>query len=403
MYGIGSSDYYRTRLTHSLEVAQIGKAIAQNLGANSNLVEAICLAHDIGHPPFGHAGEAELHSLLRNNGGFNGNAQNITIVTKFERKSPDYEGLNLTAATLDGLVKYPFILDPLSPADSNSSVKGYYAADAEVVAAFKPDMSRKTFECQIMDWSDDIAYSSHDLEDALVIGTIGLEDLTSDERKSEIMDAAMRSYRKDYPDLEYVDPLSELDVHTELGGIVTGCVKIARDKRLATIKTFIGQHIGRSIRLVSAVSSQSPSNSESYGLTRYEKSLVLDSTAVKRVEIYKAITMTCVIKTTPVLTLQHGGRLIVRQLFESLTDSKNDELQFYFPIDIREEYSRLSRLRASLDTSARSEGHEAEVRASDRAMSEFGRNYVASLTDHAAEELWRRMFSIGQGLFSARL
>ena len=100
------SDFYRTRLTHSLEVAQIGKGIALRLGADVDLVEAVCLAHDIGHPPFGHAGEAELKRLMRAHGGFEANAQNLRVLTRLENKSLDYRGLNLSRAVIDGQLKY---------------------------------------------------------------------------------------------------------------------------------------------------------------------------------------------------------------------------------------------------------------------------------------------------------
>src|ERR1700677_393711 len=118
--GAGERDFYRTRLTHSLEVAQIGRGVCNEISnpkdftMDTDLVEAICLAHDIGHPPFGHAGEAKLHQLLKDWGGFNGNAQNLRLMTVLEQKSTrtDYPGLNLTHATLDGLVKYPFPIDP---------------------------------------------------------------------------------------------------------------------------------------------------------------------------------------------------------------------------------------------------------------------------------------------------
>ena len=106
VFAPSESDFYRTRLTHSLEVAQIGKGLALRLGADVDLVESACLVHDIGHPPFGHAGESELKRLMETHGGFEANAQNLRVLAHLESKSVDYEGLNLSRAAIDGQLKY---------------------------------------------------------------------------------------------------------------------------------------------------------------------------------------------------------------------------------------------------------------------------------------------------------
>ena len=169
VFTAGEGDFFRTRLTHSLEVAQIGKGLALRLGADPDLVEAVCLLHDIGHPPFGHTGEQELKALMGEYGGFEANAQNIRILMKLEVKSTNYTGLNLTRAVLDGQLKYK------SPFAKNRE-KFIYAEDLELVSwggkearqsVGELDESSKSFECQIMDWADDIAYAVHDLEDSI--------------------------------------------------------------------------------------------------------------------------------------------------------------------------------------------------------------------------------------------
>ncbi|HEC21726.1 MAG TPA: deoxyguanosinetriphosphate triphosphohydrolase [Chloroflexi bacterium] len=146
-------DYYRTRLTHTLEVAQIGRTIARVLGANEDLVEAICLAHDLGHPPFGHSGEMVLSRLMEAHGGFDHNRQTLRIVTFLERRYPDFPGLNLTYEVREGIVKHETEYDI-------SSAEGY-----------EPE-KRANLEAQIANVADELAYTAHDLDDGLYAGLI---------------------------------------------------------------------------------------------------------------------------------------------------------------------------------------------------------------------------------------
>src|SRR4029434_3850037 len=180
VFGVYEGDFFRTRLTHSLEVAQIAKGIALNLGADTDLVEAVCLAHDLGHPPFGHTGEYVLHELMRPYGGFEGNAQTFRILTRLERKHEAYTGLNLTYQTLDGTLKYKTCISESALARiSDSPVKGFYADDqelVEIIIRHTGSGTQRSFECQIMDVADDIAYSVHDLEDSLKAGLISVSD-----------------------------------------------------------------------------------------------------------------------------------------------------------------------------------------------------------------------------------
>lgn len=170
--GPEADDFVRTRLTHSLEVAQIGRSLAKNLGCNPDIVETACLCHDLGHPPFGHNGERALGEVAASIGGFEGNAQTLRILTRLEPKRfhPDGSpaGLNLTRATLDATVKYPWWHGE-GPNGAQSPKFGVYSDDAAVFdwlhGAHGYD---RPIEAQIMDLSDDIAYCVHDVEDALV-------------------------------------------------------------------------------------------------------------------------------------------------------------------------------------------------------------------------------------------
>jgi dGTPase len=151
-------DYFRTRLTHTLEVAQIGRTIARALGANEDLVEAICLAHDLGHSPFGHAGEYTLRRLMKDHGSFDHNKQSLRIVTELEQRYPDFPGLNLTWEVREGIVKHE---------------SEYDISDA---ATFNPNL-RGNLETQICNVADELAYTTHDLDDGLRSGMISAQHL----------------------------------------------------------------------------------------------------------------------------------------------------------------------------------------------------------------------------------
>jgi dGTPase len=141
-------DYYRTRLTHTLEVTQIGRTIARALGANEDLVETICMAHDLGHPPFGHSGESVLAKLMQNNGGFEHNKQSFRIITELEQRYSEFPGLNLSFEVLEGIIKHETEYDCSDARDFNPELRG-------------------SLEAQITNIADELAYTAHDLDDGL--------------------------------------------------------------------------------------------------------------------------------------------------------------------------------------------------------------------------------------------
>ena len=159
-------DHYRTRLTHSLEVAQVGRVIARELGLNEDLTEALCLGHDIGHPPFGHAGEKALEQAMVHAGGYDHNAQGLRTLARLEGPYCDHDGLNLTWETLEGLAKH------------NGPVVAPNWALTEIDSAFPLDLSSwPSLEAQVAAISDDIAYDNHDIDDGLRAGFLDLDDL----------------------------------------------------------------------------------------------------------------------------------------------------------------------------------------------------------------------------------
>ena len=175
-------DHYRTRLTHTLEVAQIARALARQLGLDEDLTETLALAHDLGHPPFGHAGERALDACLQAHGGFDHNAQTLRVVTSLEQRYPDFDGLNLTWETLEGIVKHN---GPLTDRDGapvgRYRERGMPAAIAEYDAIYDLELwSFASLEAQVAAIADDIAYDAHDIDDGLRAGLFAVDDLKVD-------------------------------------------------------------------------------------------------------------------------------------------------------------------------------------------------------------------------------
>ncbi|ADL48319.1 deoxyguanosinetriphosphate triphosphohydrolase [Micromonospora aurantiaca (nom. illeg.)] len=223
----GTNDFLRTRLTHSLEVAQIAREMGARLGCDPDVVDTAGLAHDLGHPPFGHNGEYALDELAADCGGFEGNAQTLRVLTRLEAKvlAPDGRsaGLNLTRAALDAVSKYPW---PRRPGERKF---GVYADDRPVFDWLRegaPPGDRRCLEAQVMDWADDVAYSVHDVEDGIHGGYVDLRPLLADadERRALCADVSA-AYSGEAPE--------------DLGEVLAG---LLADPVLAPLAAYDGSH-----------------------------------------------------------------------------------------------------------------------------------------------------------------
>ena len=326
----GSADFPRTRLTHSLECAQIGRELGQEIGCDPDLVDAACLAHDIGHSPFGHNGEAALNELATPFGGFEGNAQSLRLLTRLEPKVAG-AGLNLTRATLDATLKYPWFGDPGTSSASPGGRPpahprkfGAYAEDAEVfgwIRAGAPGR-RRCLEAQVMDWADDVAYSVHDMEDGFHAGLITFKNLKSPTERSVVSRTAAT-----YCD----DGVSEAELTEVLEALLTLDIWPASydggPDTVAALKNLTSELIGRfcvaaqeatvaGARLTPSrtTSPSSHTSPTGHSLTRYAADLVVPRRQRLECALLKGITAYYVMTRAGVLAAQARERELLTEL-----------------------------------------------------------------------------------------
>jgi dGTPase len=225
-------DHYRTRLTHSLEVAQIARALARQLGLDEDLTETLALAHDLGHPPFGHAGERALDACLQGHGGFDHNAQTLRVVTSLEHRYPEFDGLNLTWEALEGIVKHNGPLTERSGAAvGRYGEHGIPAGVSDYMATYDLELwSFASLEAQVAAIADDIAYDAHDIDDGLRADLFTVDDLKVMPRTAEMIAEIARQY----PDLDDVRRGAELV--RELISYLIGAVVTEARRRLDIIR-----------------------------------------------------------------------------------------------------------------------------------------------------------------------
>ncbi|HEX9703313.1 MAG TPA: deoxyguanosinetriphosphate triphosphohydrolase, partial [Rhodospirillales bacterium] len=220
-------DNYRTRLTHSLEVSQIARSVCRSLSLNEDLGEALALAHDLGHPPFGHAGEDALKEVMEPYGGFDHNAQTLSIITKLEERYPNFDGLNLTWETLEGVVKHN---GPLQGSGKNQPLP---RAIAEYNARHDLEIeTHASAEAQVASLSDDIAYNNHDIDDGLRAGLFTIKDLAD----VPLVGPIFAGVKKDYPNLDHSRRIHEA-VRRLIGAMVDDLLAETR-RRIKDAKVY---------------------------------------------------------------------------------------------------------------------------------------------------------------------
>ncbi len=319
--GPASDDFVRNRLTHSLEVAQIGREFGEALGCNADVVDTACLAHDLGHPPFGHNGETALDTVAVDIGGFEGNAQTLRLLTRLEPKRihPDGRpaGLNLTRASLDAATKYPWARG----AGSVASPKfGAYADDRPVFDWFREgvDTGRRCVEAQVMDWSDDVAYSVHDVEDAVASGRLDLRSLRDTTDVAGVLAVAGGLYAADLTQDDLGGALDRL-----LG---TGLVPTTYDGSrggLAALKDMTSGIVGRFVQAVEVATRAEHGPGD---LTRHEADLVVPVDARAEVAVLKAVAAHFVmfsVERTEIMTHQ---RQVVADLVAAYRERPEERL-----------------------------------------------------------------------------
>jgi dGTPase len=336
--------FLRTRLTHSLEVAQIGREIGERLGCDPDVVDTAGLAHDLGHPPFGHNGEDALDAVAQPCGGFEANAQTLRVLTRLEAKIPG-AGLNLTRASLDATCKYPWFRR------AGQRKFGVYADDTEVFAWLRDgghlrdgaEPDRRCLEAQVMDWADDVAYSVHDVEDGFHSGYIALRPLLADADERAALCA-------DVAGLYSPESLSDLAV------VLT---ELLADPVLAPLSEYDGSHAAQAVlkRFTSAltgrfVAAAVDATRAGYGqgrLRRYAADLVVPRVVRAQCALLKGIALRYVMRRRGVEPWYARQRQILTELVQALARRAPDGLDPVFAPMWKAAPDDAARLRVVID------------------------------------------------------
>jgi dGTPase len=334
-----ATDFPRTRLSHSLECAQVGRELGAALGADPDLMEGACLAHDIGHPPFGHNGEEALNLLAKSCGGFEGNAQSIRLLIRLEAKTvlPDGKsiGLNLTRASLDAATKYPW------SRVENAKKFGVYEDDLEIFNWYRQGAKsgQVSMEAQIMDWSDDVAYSVHDLEDSLVSGQVKLDQLSNDLPK--LFKVAQQVYLADITQAEMEKALASLQQLSCWPRYYDGT-----HRSLARLKDLASQLIGRFAQAAEVATQEKYGDAD---LTRYNANLEVPRAQRVEVALLKSMAGHYVINADDSQIRYAGQQKLLTELVEAILETAPNSLESFFLQDWNRAENDQQRLRVVID------------------------------------------------------
>lgn len=357
------------RLTHSLKVAQVARRLAQRLGRDADSQETVAaasLAHDLGHPPFGHIAERELNTLAEDWGGFEGNAQSFRIVNTLALRDAAYRGLNLTAPTLNGMLKYPWFRDRADPKKADKwGAYGHERLSFDFArGGSEPD--KRSVEAELMDWADDVTYAVHDLEDFHRLGLIPLERLVrADEERSRFFasffeDDEQTKLRSKFKDFSADDLNAAMDfVFGETLGDATP-YRGAREERIyirSRTSFLIGWFIGAVVLKGDEVR--------------------VDERRRAEVAVLKELAWFYVIQDPSLTTIQHGQRRVIRELHQIYCDAVDDVDRWQlFPL-AQQELLKITQ--------------------SDDRRYRVATDFVAGLTEDLAYELYHRLTGVSRG------
>lgn len=345
----GEGDFPRTRMTHSLEVAQVGRELGVALGCDADLVEAACLAHDLGHPPFGHNGEDALDELTSAIGGFEGNAQTLRVLTRLEAKAfgdplgqghARSVGLNLSRAALDAATKYPW------PRRSGNRKFGAYEDDRPVFDWLRTGApeGRRSFEAQVMDWADDVAYSVHDVEDGIHAGLIDLRRLRDRDTCDALFDLVAQTYLSAATSDKLAAALARLRAAPAWPAEQSAFAGSLRD--LAALKDLTSHLIGR---FTAAAEAATRAHHPQAQLTRYAGSLVVPDETRAEVAVLKGVANLFVMQRSGSKRSYEQQRTLVSELVGALAASAPDSLEPHFRPSWQQAADDAGRLRVVVD------------------------------------------------------